>query len=126
MAKRKKRKSVYRRAKAHYTKHKKSYGLLGVLMSAGIYGAFRAKVSNYLSQYTSRIPLGNVSDEVGMGLLCILGKKFIGNKVPMAKKVFDAGLYIECARIGEAAATGQLGLGTTSGSNNDLFNGGGY
>ena len=121
MAKRKKGRTIYKRMKAHYTRHKKTYGLLGVLLSAGIYGAFRAKVSNYLSQYTNKIPLGNVSDEAGMGLLCILSKKFIGNKVPMLKKVFDAGLYIECARIGEAAATGQLGLGTSTGTNSSTF-----
>ena len=122
MAKKRKTKTFYKRAKAHYTKHKKSYGLLSVLISAGAYGALRAKVSNYLSQYTSKIPLGNISDEAGMGLLCILGKKFIGNKVPMVKKVFDAGLYIECARIGEAVVTGQVGLGSTSvSSNNNLY-----
>jgi len=109
--KRARRKTYYRRAKTAYRRHKKGLGLVATLLSAGLYGAFRAKVSNYLSQYTSKIPLGNVSDEVGMGLLCLLGKKFIGNRVPLAKKVFEAGLYIECARIGETVATGQLGLG---------------
>jgi len=113
MAKRKTR-TVYRKAKAHYRKHKSTYGIVGTVLGAGVYGAFRAKVSNYLSQYTSKIPLGNISDEVGMGLLCILGKKFIGRKVPMIKKVFDAGLIIESARIGEAVATGSLSLGSTT------------
>ena len=123
MAKKRKNRTVYARVKAHYVRHKKGYGLLSTLLSAGTYGAFRARVSNYLSQYTSKIPLGNISDEVGMGLLCILGKRFIGRKVPLAKKVFDAGLYIECARIGEAVATGQVGLGTSKASSteNNLY-----
>ena len=116
MAKRKKR-TVYRRAKTYVRKHRKGLGLMATVLGAGVYGAFRAKVSDYLSQYTSKIPLGNISDEVGMGLLCLIGKKFIGRRVPLAKKVFEAGLLIESARIGEAVATGQLGLGL--GSNNN-------
>lgn len=113
MAKRKTR-TVYRKVKKHYARHRKTYGILGTVIGAGIYGAFRAKVSNYLSQYTSKIPLGSISDEVGMGLMCILGKKFLGRRVPMLKKVFDAGLVIESARIGEVVATGGLSLGSTN------------
>jgi len=122
MAKKRKGKTrvVYRKAKAHYTRHKKSYGLIATVFGAGVYGAVRAKVSTYLQQYTSKIPLGNISDEVGMGLLCILGKKFLGRKVPMLKKVFDAGIVIESARIGEAVATGTLGLGSIGNSSSNV------
>lgn len=121
MAKRKaRRKTYYRRAKAGYRRHKKGLGLVATLLSAGIYGAFRSRVSNYLSQYTSKLPLGNVADEVGMGLLCLIGKKFIGSRVPLAKKVFEAGLYIECARIGESVATGQLGLGQNNNTGGNI------
>ena len=126
MAKRKKARTIYMRAKAHYRKHKKSYGIIATVLSAGIYGSLRAKISNYLSQYTSKIPLGNISDEVGMGLLCILGKKFIGRRVPFTAKIFDAGLVIESARIGETIVAGNLGLGSTATNNYNLFNGGGF
>jgi len=127
MAKRRKTRTVYKRAKMHYRRHKKTYGIVATLAGAGIYGAFRARVSNYLSQWTSKIPLGNVADEVGMGLLCILGKRFIGRRVPFSKKIFDAGLAIEAARIGEAVATGQIGLGNSGNNNNyGLFTGGGF
>ena len=125
MVRKRKTRTVYRRAKVHYKRHKKTYGIIGTVAGAAIYGAFRARVSNYLSQWTSKIPLGNVADEVGMGLLCILGKKFVGRRVPFSKKIFDAGLTIEAARVGEAIATGNIGLGSTSGSNN-LFDGGGF
>lgn len=114
MAKRKKTRTVYKKVQRHYKRNKASYGVLGTILGAMGYGAVRAKVSNYLSPYTSKIPLGTISDEVGMGLMCILGKKFLGRKVPMLKKVFDAGLVIESARIGEVVATGGLSLGSTS------------
>ena len=120
MAKRKTR-TVYRKVKKHYTRHKSTYGILGTVLGAGVYGAFRARISDYLSQFTSKIPLGNISDEVGMGLMCILGKKFIGRKVPMLKKVFDAGLVIESARIGEAVATGSLSLGSTGNNTGEVY-----
>ena len=121
--KRKRKRTVYRRAKTHYRKHKTTYGIVATLAGAGIYGAFRARVSDYLSQFTNKIPLGNISDEVGMGLLCILGKKFIGRRVPFSKKIFDAGLAIEAARVGEAVATGQLSLGLSgSGKNSGGIN----
>lgn len=116
MAKKSKTRTVYKKVKTHYKRNKGSYGIMATVLGAGVYGAFRAKVSNYLSQFTSKIPLGTISDEVGMGLMCILGKKFLGRKVPMLKKVFDAGLVIESARIGEAVATGQLSLSSTSSS----------
>jgi hypothetical protein len=117
MIKMRRRKTYFKRAKAHFSRHKSSYGIIGTVVSAGVYGAFREKLSNWTRTYTSMIPMGNISDEVGLGLLCILGKRYLGNRVPMVKDVFNAGLVIESARIGEAVANGNIGIGMNQGSN---------
>jgi len=80
------------------------------------YGAVRGYVSNLLIPLTSKIPLGSVADEIGMGFLnYMLAKKGSG----MVKKVALKGLTIENARLGEALATGGLNLG---GSNTTTSN----
>lgn len=91
-------------------------GEFALALGAGAYGAVRARLSNMLAPYTSKIPAGNVSDEIGMILALHFGNKFIGRKVPMLRSVFKAGKTIEYARIGEAIATGQLGLGNNTSS----------
>jgi len=101
----------------------KNYGLVGTIASAAIYGAFRQKASDALSPLTNKIPLGNISDEVGLGIAAILAKKYFGKKVPMLGKVCDAALVIESARIGEAAITGQLGgMSASTSSSNQVSN----
>lgn len=110
MARRKRRKAYFRRAVKGIRRAGKKSGVLGMLVGAGLYGAFREKVSAYISPYTSKLPLGNISDETGMIALSYLGKKFIGGRVPIAGDVFKAGMLIEAARIGEAVATGTTGL----------------
>lgn len=86
-------------------------------LSAMLYGGVRSKTSNMLAPYTSRIPLGNVSDEVGMLAVTTLGKKFLFKKAGTFRDALTAGQTIELARIGEAIASGQLG-------NINLFGGG--
>jgi hypothetical protein len=108
-----------------YSRKSSGYsGMIGTLAGAAAYGAVRSKLSNALKPMTDKIPLGNISDEVAIGVLAILAKKTIGKKMPIVHKVADAALVVEAARIGEAAMTGQLGGMSTS--SNDLFNGGNY
>jgi len=99
-------------------------GLAATVLGAGLYGSLRERMSTALSPMLSKIPMGNISDEVGMGLVMILAKRFIGNKVPLVKDIANAGLVIESARIGVAISTGQVM--NSSSNNQDLFNGGVY
>lgn len=75
---------------------------------AMIYGAARGYMSNLLLPLTSKIPLGGIADEVGIGLVDWLVAKNMGG---MVKSVAMKGLVIENARLGEAIITGQIGLG---------------
>ena len=121
-----KTKTIFKRARKkarHYGK--KATSLKNPLqIDAMIYGGLRAKVSNAISPFTSKIPLGDIADEVGMGLMnWMIAKKTSG----MIKNIALKGLVIENARVGEAIATQGMGIlsgaGTTTGQNN-LFVGG--
>lgn len=83
---------------------------LAIFTSAGIYGALREKISNALNPVTSKIPLGSIGDEVG--LLAVA--HFLGKKVRPLRKVSQAAMFIESARIGEAIADGSA-FGASSG-----------
>lgn len=92
-------------------------GLMGAAVGAGLYGAGREKVSDMLAPYTSRIPLGTLSDEAGMAALSYLlatGKIPLVNKVPMSRDVGKAGWMIEWARIGARFADGSWRGATSS------------
>lgn len=91
-------------------------GIAGTVLPAMAYGAMRAKLSNALTPITSKLPLGNISDEVGIGILAILAKRTLGKRMPIVANVANAALMIESARIGEAIITGQVGLGGSSSS----------
>jgi len=106
------------RGRKHHSKSRSMLGIGGTIIGAVAYGALRAKMSDALAPVTSKIPLGNISDEVGMYFALMAAKKFIGNKVPMVNQIATAGQYIELARIGEAIATGQIGIGTASNASN--------
>lgn len=88
--------------------------------SAGLYGAVRARMSNFVRQYTARLPLGVVGDEVGMIIALQALKKFAFKKAGVMRTAASIGQDIEFARIGEAVATGQLNLGglIPNGNNN--------
>ncbi len=109
MAKRKKGRSKKR------SSNKNLFGFnMTALFGAMLYGAVRSKTSTMLQPITAQIPLGNIADEVGMLGVSYMAKRFFGNKVPMLKEIANAGISIEAARIGEAIAMGQLGLGQQS------------
>lgn len=110
-----------RHARKSYSRGK-SYGIVGTVAAAAAYGAFRNQLSNALMPLTNKIPLGNISDEVGLGIAAIVAKKYLGKKMPIIAKVADAALVIESARIGEAAISGQLGGITSPSSNTAIVN----
>lgn len=77
---------------------------MGFLVGGGIYGALRARLSNALSPITSKIPLGNIGDEVGLFALHYFLNKQVKNKI--VKDITLSGMAVESARIGEAVTTG--------------------
>jgi len=127
MAKRRySRKSVKRRSSS------RSMSVLGIntgkAAAAMLYGAMRAKTSNLIAPYTSKLPLGNVADEVGMIVVSMLGKKYLFKKSGVLRDALSAGQTIELARIGDAAVSGELNLpflnmgsATSPTSNGNIF-----
>jgi hypothetical protein len=112
--------------------YKKSASVMGIntakALAAVIYGAIRAKTSTILEPYTSKIPLGNISDEVGMLVVTTLGKKFLFKKAGTLREAMTAGQTIELARIGDAVISGQVGNilggimgGAAPNSNGNIF-----
>jgi hypothetical protein len=81
---------------------------------AMLYGAGRQMISAYIEPVTSKIPLGNIADEIGMGILSYVAYKNIN--MPLVKKAAYAGLIIESARLGEAIKSGQVSLTPTAAS----------
>lgn len=70
-----------------------------------LYGAVRSKMSDLLAPLTSRIPLGVVADEVGVGIFDYF---VTTNTSGLISDVAKKGLTIENARLGEAIADGSL------------------
>ena len=77
-------------------------------MDALLYGAVRGYASNALAPLTSKIPLGGISDEVGMGILNYFLAK---NTSGMIKKIATKGLIIENAMLGAGLISGGLNVG---------------
>ena len=100
--------------KKNKKRSRKAFGKYGAYIGAGVYGGLRARMSNYLRPYTIKIPLGDISDEVGMIGACYLFKRFLGRKVPLVTQIANAGMLIESARIGESVATGSIMGGSSS------------
>ena len=96
-------------------------GLIPTVLGAGVYGAFRQKISDMLTPVTSKVPLGNIADEVVLGATAVLLKKFIGRKMPILNPVFQGAIVIESARIGEAIATGQVSMTGSSSSSSYML-----
>ena len=88
---------------------------------AAIYGAARQKLSDLAQPITNAIPLGNVADELVLGV----GGYYLAKKssMPLLKSIGRAAMTIEAARIGEAVATGALGGMSTasSGSSSNYY-----
>ena len=93
---------------------KRSTSIMGINLgkagAAMLYGAMRAKTSNLIAPYTSKLPLGNIGDEVGMIITSMLSKKYLFKKAGIARDALNAGQTIELARIGDAAVSGELNL----------------
>jgi len=107
-----------RKAKKTYRRSSKGTDPKTVILPAMAYGGVREKISNMLRPVTSKIPLGDVADEVAMGALTYYGAK---KGKGMVKKIALAGFTIECARLGEAVSQGSLG--TFMGGNSTSGNG---
>jgi len=83
---------------------------LGVILPAGFgYGLVREYASDKLAPLTNKIPLGNVSDEVGMLGILYAARKWLFKKKSIFRDVAKGGMYVEAARIGQATKDGQLG-----------------
>lgn len=87
-------------------------------LDAMAYGAVRAPISKWAASLTAGTPLaalGNLGDEVVMGLIDYGAAKKVGGFIGDAAK---KGLTVENARVGEALAQGQLMPGSASLGNN--------
>ncbi len=83
---------------------------LKMVVPSMIYGGLRAKVSDALTPITSKVPVGDVADELVMlGTSYLAWKKGSG----IIKKAGSAGMIIESARLGEAIASGSIMGGMT-------------
>ncbi len=79
-----------------------------------IYGLARGKVASLISPLTSKIPMGQYADELGMGVLNYYIAK---GKIPMIpKNVGLAGLAIESFVIGQDIGAGNFSLMNNSSS----------
>lgn len=106
-------------AKRRYTRKtkrraKKSMSIMGINVTkataAMMYGAMRARTSQFLAPYTAKIPLGNVADEVGMIVASWAGKKYLFKGSGVLRDALTIGQGIELARIGDAVISGQAGI----------------
>ena len=123
-----KRKRVIKRKTKRVKSRKRgsaTSSLMMTMLGAGVYGGVRANISDRLSPITSRIPAGELADEVGMGVLNYLlakGKIPMINKIKISRDIGKAGLMIESARVGSFIA--QRGLsGLSTGGNTDTSSG---
>jgi hypothetical protein len=106
--------------KARTRSRSKGAGVKLIQFDAMIYGGVRGYISNMLAPIMSKIPLGNIADEVVMGGVNYLVAK---NTSGMIKDIALKGLVIENARLGEAVVTGGLGnlLPSGSGASNAAY-----
>jgi hypothetical protein len=88
-----------------------------VIIPAMAYGAGRQYISNLIAPVTSKIPLGQYADEVGMGILSwYAAKKGKG----IIKKVGIAGLTIESALVGQQLISTGLSATKTATTGNSF------
>lgn len=102
-------------AKRRKVSKRRRYGVksddkLKVIVPAGFgYGLVREYASDKLAPLTNKIPLGNISDEIGMLGVLYGARKWLFKKKGMLRDVTKGGMYVEAARIGQATKDGQLG-----------------
>lgn len=105
-------------------KRKKSYSRkagfspMKLLIGSMIYGAAREKVSNLLTPVTSKIPLGEITDEATLGLISYYAAK---KGKGIIKQIGTAGLTIEAARLGEYALSRVSGATNGTQSSGYMF-----
>ena len=87
-----------------------SSGVKMLQMDAIAYGAVRGMLSNLLVPITSKIPLGNMADEIGVGLFNYFVAK---NSSGMIRNIATKGLIIENAMLG-SELTNQFSKKTTA------------
>jgi len=110
-----KRVKMAKRKKKSYSKRKSGFSPMKLLIGSMIYGAAREKISNMLVPVTSKIPLGDITDEATLGALSYFAAK---KGKGVLKDIGTAGLTIEAARVGEYAlnrVSNTAASGTTSG-----------
>lgn len=115
--KRKASRSGFMKAKVRRGKSKSStYGLMGKVGGAMIYGAGREYVATAIQPVTGMLEpfLGEASDEVTLLAAATFGHGLI-SKIPMGSNIADAMIYIEGARLGEIVR--KKVMGQTSSSN---------
>lgn len=78
-----------------------------------LYGAARPYVASLIAPVTNMLPLGQYSDEVGMGLLDYLVAKKVGGMIGQAA---TKGIIVENAMIGSQATAGFGASKSTSSS----------
>jgi hypothetical protein len=91
-----------------------------IQVDAMLYGAVRAPISDFVAGVIPIPVIGNVGDELAMGLIDYLVAK---NTSGMLRDVAVKGLVVENARLGEAVAgmTGLTGMAAKAGSSGSAF-----
>ena len=92
-----------------------------IQIDAMVYGALRPYVSGLIAPLTNKIPLGNLADEAGMGLL----NYFVAKRGGMFGSIARKGLIIENGMIG-SSLSGMFLSGTSTASNGGSLWTGGY
>ena len=109
---RRKARSSRRFGKARRSRGKSGLSPMGMILPAALYGAGRGALSNLIAPLTSKIPLGNYTDEAVFGVAgFLMAKKGRG----LIKQLGTSMLVVEAASIGNQVAGGALG-GSSSGA----------
>lgn len=114
MARRRKTRTVYRNRPKKRSRSRSRTKQAAPYMAAGLYGAGRQKLAEFVQPFAARIPGGNMADEIAMMGANWAIKKFVGNKIPIVGQAAKVGMLIEAASIGESLAAGSLNLGGQS------------
>jgi len=85
-----------------------------LILPSAIYGGTRQFISNSLSRWTAKIPLGRFADELVLGSLAYYGSKKLKSK--FWKNYARSALVVESARVGQGVIgnLGALARGSTS------------
>jgi len=110
---RRRRSRRYARARSFRRGHKTGLGVTGIVLGGGIYGALRSYISGAIAPLTSKIPLGNLADNIGMGVISYFAYKKGSGIIKNAGMI---GLGIESA-MAAADLTGSVtGAGNGGGN----------